>query len=124
MITFFVQGHPVPWQRAGRHGYQTFTPRSTRVWQTTIAWAAKLHRPKKLFIGPLSMCLCFYFERPQSIDKEIIYCIGRSDVDNYAKSVMDALHHIFYNNDNQVVDLTATKFYGDPGVNIVVEEVI
>ncbi len=123
MITFFVQGHPVAWQRAGRFGNRSFTPKETLVWKTTIAWAAKAHRPKELMTGPLGMSLSFYFKKPKSIKHKSNYCIGRSDVDNYTKSVMDALHDIFYKNDNQIVYLNACKFYGEPGVNIVVESV-
>lgn len=126
MITFFVQGHPVAWQRAGRSGFRSYTPRKTMIWQTTIAWAAKPHRPKELMIGPLKMELLFFFDRPKSIKKEVFFAIGKSDIDNYAKSVMDALHNIFYKNDNQIVAIEAVKSYGNqgnPGVSISVEEI-
>ncbi len=123
MITFFVQGHPVAWQRAGRCGNRSFTPKKTATWKTTIAWAAKLHRPRELMEGPLAMELVFHFKRPKNVKKDVHHCIGRSDVDNFAKSVMDALHDIFYKNDNQIVLLKASKDYGDPGVVITVGEI-
>ena len=67
------------------------------------------------------MRLVFCFKKPKSVKDNIHYCIGKSDVDNYAKSVMDALSDIIYKNDNQIVRLTCSKIYGDPGVHILVE---
>lgn len=72
------------------------------------------------------MVLVFMFDRPKSKNKDL-YCIGRSDVDNYCKSVMDALHDQFYKNDNQIVSLSAVKLYvgptNKPGVKITVGEI-
>ena len=121
MITFFVQGKPAPWQRVSWQGKRSFVPRETAAWKTTIAWASKLHRPNETFKCPLFMMLIFSFERPKS-RKDDFFCIGKSDVDNYCKSVMDALHGQFYDNDNLVVALYAFKIYGTPGVEITVGE--
>ena len=117
MITFTVQGTSVPWQRVGRSRFGAYVPKETRAWKTQIAWESKLHRPDKPFEGPLFMMLIFSFKKPKS-HKNDLYCIGRSDIDNYCKSVMDALHDQFYKNDNQIVSLSAVKVYGPPGVQI------
>ena len=36
------------------------------------------------------------------------------DVDNLAKSIMDALNHLAYKDDSHVVSLTVKKYYMDP----------
>lgn len=123
MITFFVKGKPVPCARPRLSYGRVFIPAETRKWQTRIAWESKLHRPKKLFTGPLFMSVIFYFKKPKSIKDDICFAIGRSDVDNFAKSVMDALHNQFYKNDNQVCILISGKTYGPPGVEITVGEI-
>jgi len=120
MITFFVQGHPVPCARPRFSQGRVYIPSKTRTWQNTVAWAAKAHRPDELMSGSLYMQLNFHFKKPKSIKKDVYYCIGKSDIDNYAKSVMDALHNIFYKNDNQIVRLHCIKVYGNPGVEITV----
>jgi len=55
------------------------------------------------------------FDRPKSVPKSIMYPMqSRSDVDNLAKSAMDALQSagIMWN-DNQVTDLLAIKRFSD-----------
>jgi Holliday junction resolvase RusA-like endonuclease len=48
---------------------------------------------------------------------------GRPDVDNVAKLVLDALNGVFWRDDAQIVDLAATKVYGQaPGLQIAVEQ--
>lgn len=37
----------------------------------------------------------------------------KPDLDNVAKSVLDALNNIAYNDDSQIIDLRIAKFYGD-----------
>lgn len=43
------------------------------------------------------------------------YAIGRTDVDNIAKFVLDCLNGIVYQDDRQVVELYACKRYATPG---------
>ena len=122
-ISFFVEGEPVPCARprvVGRHAYM---PKSTVVWQKHVYWTAKQFQPPGLLIGPLKVSIDFYFKKPKSV-KNSIFCIGRGDIDNYVKSILDPLHGVIFKNDNQVVKLNATKIYGVRiGVEILVEHI-
>jgi len=49
---------------------------------------------------------------------------SKPDVDNIAKGVMDSLNKLVWKDDNQVIGLTANKYYSDdPRIEITVEEV-
>lgn len=45
----------------------------------------------------------------------------KPDIDNLAKCVLDALNGIAYRDDNQVVRLEVSKFYGEPATLISLE---
>nr|WP_286673097.1 RusA family crossover junction endodeoxyribonuclease [Bacillus subtilis] len=48
----------------------------------------------------------------------------KPDVDNYVKGVKDALNHLIYKDDSQVVDLKVSKFYSEePRVEVMIKEV-
>lgn len=126
MITWFVRGTPVAKERPRfntftRHAY---TPSATKKWEDYVRWQSKEYRPKKPFKGPLVVFITFYLKRPKSIKDSVIHCIGRKDVDNFAKSILDALHDSYFKNDNQVVFLGAYKCYGKiEGVKISIQTV-
>lgn len=46
---------------------------------------------------------------------------GRPDVDKLTRAILDALSGIVWRDDSQVVDITASKLYGDPGAVITVQ---
>lgn len=51
--------------------------------------------------------------------------IKKPDLDNLIKSILDPLNTIFFNDDKQVVSITAEKFYGEiPRVDIEIEEIV
>lgn len=110
MIEFFIPGIPVPKARPRVVGRKAFTPKATSDWEKTIFWIAKQYRPMMPATGPLMMILEFQIPPIASKPKDF-WCIGRSDIDNYCKCVMDALHGDFYLNDNQIVFLSASKVY-------------
>jgi Holliday junction resolvase RusA-like endonuclease len=47
----------------------------------------------------------------------------RPDIDNYAKAILDALNGVMWADDGQIVQLTASKSYGEPRVEIEIQEV-
>jgi Holliday junction resolvase RusA-like endonuclease len=47
----------------------------------------------------------------------------KPDIDNLVKAILDALNGgIAYEDDKQIVELTAVKLYGDPRTEIMLEE--
>lgn len=72
---------------------------------------------------PLSMELDFYMRRPKSVKRE--YPTVKPDIDNCVKLVEDALQGFLFDNDSQVVSLTARKRYSEglPRIEIRVREI-
>lgn len=53
-----------------------------------------------------------------------IYPTVKPDTDNIAKSILDALNGIAYNDDKQVVTLIVQKWYAEvPSVSVMIKEV-
>jgi Holliday junction resolvase RusA-like endonuclease len=50
--------------------------------------------------------------------------IGKPDVDNYAKLVMDSLNEIVWRDDSQIVQLEASKFYSDCPQTVIIVRTI
>lgn len=95
-----IPGRPVPKgrPRLGMRGKKAFvyTPTATKEYEKLVGWVAKCSgcRPTE---GPVSVSL-------------VVFCRGRMDVDNVAKSVLDGLTGVAYEDDDQVVDLRVRKF--------------
>ncbi|QNV51628.1 hypothetical protein GE573_00524 [Bacillus velezensis] len=62
--------------------------------------------------------------RKKKLKNGLLRPITKSDVDNYVKGVKDALNHLIYKDDSQVVDLKVSKFYSkEPRVEVMIREV-
>lgn len=131
----FVPGKPVPKGRprgravnpksGGKAFIQFYTDESTVGWESWCASQAleQLIRIeladgpdiKLPFTGRVLMTLRFNFEKPKSTAKSVLYPVkSRTDVDNLAKAVMDALQNArVLGNDNIVTDLMIQKRYAD-----------
>jgi len=99
MIRITIPGRPVPKARPrlgvrGRKAY-VYTPPETREYEQLVGWVAKSAgcRPVE---GPVSVALSVYVK-------------GRLDADNIAKSILDGLNGIAYEDDDQVVELLVRK---------------
>ena len=78
--------------------------------------------PEQPFTCPLEIHLEFYFKRPKNhyrtgkysgllkSSAPMIHCF-MPDVDNLAKFILDAMNEKFFQDDRQVVKITATKKY-------------
>jgi len=111
-----VMGEPVP---KGRPRVMVrgkfpiiYTPKATReAEESFIAQAVKYKLPGTPPEGPISIIIRFYKERPKSKSKREIHWTSKPDLDNLVKLVLDALNKIFFKDDSQVVDITASKEY-------------
>lgn len=109
-ISFKVEGiTPRPWQRP-RFNSTTgafFTDNDVRIFKERIAERAKQAMGKhKPFEEPVIVMLHFF--RKYAIDGRLF-----GDVDNLAKSVLDALNGICYDDDRRVTYLLADKQRSD-----------
>jgi len=115
-----------------RGGYaQIYTDPVTKKYEASVAKIAKTKMiGMKPLEGPLSVSLRFRLSVPVSYSKRLRTAIlagetaylGSSDVDNYAKAILDAMNGIIFLDDKQVVRLFATKEAAEmPGVDVRVE---
>lgn len=101
--------------RFTRKGF-TYTPAKTKNAENAI----------KRLIGsdysvldiPLGVSIELFIERPASV-KGRLYPHVRPDVDNFCKTVLDALNGLVYKDDSQICDLIVKKRYSDKGQIIV-----
>ena len=79
------------------------------------------HQDRPLIEGQIEATLKAYFTIPKSATKkkralmidEKVRPIKRPDLDNIAKTVLDALNGLAYKDDSQVVSLILEKYYSD-----------
>jgi len=125
-IEFIVGGAPVAKERPRatvRGGYAViYTPKNTVQFERYVRQIAIANAPPKLLTGGLEMTLDFYLQRPQSLPVKINYNVKKPDIDNLAKSIMDALESVIYARDSQVFILNCTKQYGNPRCAIKIVE--
>ena len=124
-FSFSVIGKPVP-QGSKRHlGNGVIVDQAEKrlkPWRTDIREAALNARPDDWCRdGAYAVDYRFFFARPKSHknSKGIVkpsapaHCISRSagDLEKIARSVSDSLTNVVYNDDSQIIQLSATKQY-------------
>lgn len=136
-LTFHIDINPVP---KGRPKFskiggfvRTYTPKKTQDFETEVREAAKQAMNREPLEGPLAVYLYFRLPIPKSYPKKrIAACLSGSDrptkkpdLDNLAKSVLDALNGVIYQDDSQIVSLHMTKVYSQhPGIDLLIREQI
>lgn len=118
---FSVDGEPVPKGRPRftRWG-KPYTPEKTRTAEQAFYWAAYPYKPAQPWEGAVAIEIHFYRSIPrgtskanfEAAEKGHIRPTTKPDVDNCVKLVMDTLNKLFYKDDNQVISLNASKYYG------------
>lgn len=87
----------------------------TKGWQQTVAEAALAAMPSPVLMdGPVSLDVTFYLKRPKSLGKKSRAHTTKPDLDKLVRSVKDALTHIVWHDDSQVIAVQAWKFYAAP----------
>ncbi|AQU79741.1 RusA family crossover junction endodeoxyribonuclease [Planococcus faecalis] len=98
-----------------------YDPINSRDFKQYVRLVSSQYKPEKLLECPLSLELHFYKQIPASwsnkkkekaIRGELLPAV-KSDIDNYAKSVMDGLSGIIYTDDKLVCELIMTKRYSE-----------
>lgn len=132
VVSFTVDGRPVPKgrPRVTRHG--TYTPKSTQIFESAIR-AAWLERGEKPFADgeALDIMVNAYFPIPSGTPKRkrdglhLTPYLKRGDIDNIIKAVLDALNGIAYKDDSAVFSVYGRKIYttGDPFTAVTIRNV-
>ena len=125
MIRFTVDGAAVPKQRPRISGRRAYTPKRTKDYEERVLEAFRSSYqgfyPAFDKDTPVRICISIYQAIPKSWSKkkflqaeqgEIVPLSRNGDIDNIAKSILDALNGFAYEDDCQVTTLIITKQYG------------
>ena len=125
MITFVVDGTAVPKQRPRISRGRAYTPKRTKDYEERVLEAFRSScsgfYPAFGKDVPVSVCIRIVQAVPKSWSKtkclqaergEIVPLSRNGDIDNIAKSILDALNGFAYEDDCQVTTLIITKQYG------------
>jgi len=86
------------------------------VWRSTVAFAAKI-AGAKVTDEPVEMTMVFIMPKPKTVKRDLPTV--PPDLDKLVRGVLDALTHVCYSDDAQVVSINAHKVYGaTPGVEV------
>lgn len=97
--------------RAGR----VFTPKKTKDFEKLIAELARYQYQGAPLVEELFVVCEFKFKSPK---KPAHAYPSRSDLDNYLKSILDAMNNVIYKDDRQITHLLANKRYSKPGITV------
>lgn len=124
-ITFRVNGDTQPQgrPRATRmgKGVRMYDDPKSVAYKTIVRASFNRLGVKEFLEGPLYMKVVIYKKMPKAFSKKkqqmaldgILRPETKPDVDNYAKTFMDALNGLAYKDDSQVVTLVTEKYYSD-----------
>jgi Holliday junction resolvase RusA-like endonuclease len=137
MVNFCVFGEPVGKGRprfARQGGFvKTYTPKKTANWEQEIAQAAKQAMGSQAPLDtPVALSVRVYKTIPvswskakrQQAESNAMKPIGKPDLDNYIKAIMDAGNGILWVDDSQVCELHSVKSYGSPRIEVTVMEIL
>lgn len=136
MISFTINGPAVPKQRPRISGRQAYTPKRTKDYEGRVLAAFRSSYsgfyPAFGKDVPVWVCIHIIQAIPKSWSKKKraraeageIFPLGRNgDIDNIAKSILDALNGFAYEDDCQVTRLMISKEYGsEPRAIVQIEE--
>ena len=137
MIKFTVDGRPVPAVRMTQKSKYTSKAAARYLsYKSLVKHTARntmIQTQAKRMEKPLAVSVDVYYSIPKSFTKrdrdEIINSgytvkpITRGDIDNIVKSITDACNGVVYDDDIQIVQLSASKNYGKVDcVHVTIEE--
>jgi len=122
MISFFVEGKPVP-QGSMKviNGHVLHAKGSELIyWRSAIGLKAK-EFIKQPYTGAIKIKLEFGLMIPKTINRT--YPTKYPDLDKLIRAVLDGLTGVGYVDDSQVVEILASKRYGRLGVYVEISDI-
>lgn len=116
--------------RMGR-GIRLYDLKKVSVYKKQLAMMCKFQYKQEPLTGPLKVEMNFFRHVQSSVSKKERKLrlsgshrpVVKPDTDNYIKSTLDGLNGLLWEDDNQIVDLIAHKYYSDnPRVEIEVTQ--
>lgn len=127
-----IEGKVQAKQRPRLGRYSRYTPEQTKNYENWVKLSFINQYPDfKPYENALKVIISVFFEIPKSASKKkreqmLIGKIRptiRPDLDNIAKSILDALNGLAYIDDKQIVDLIVEKYYAiSPSAAVKIEE--
>lgn len=123
------KGQPRPracaFRVGGKYTARMYDAGTSDGWKAAVIKAGASKRPDAPLLGPIAVCITFYFDRPKAhfftgkrsaelrADAPILH-IAKPDADNLAKAVLDALTDAgWWVDDSRVANLFIQKRYAD-----------
>lgn len=112
--------------RMGR-GIRLYDPKKVSVYKKQLGMMCRFQYKQAPLAGPLKVEMNFFRHVQSSVSKKELKLrlsgshrpVVKPDTDNYIKSTLDGLNGLLWEDDNQIVDLVAHKYYSDkPRVEI------
>jgi len=97
---------------------QVYTPKKTRIAEADIKASIRKDIMEQERFGagdPLVLWVTFYRQKPKSAAKKLKQPISKPDLDNYLKTLLDALNKFAYPDDSQIVNIHAKKAFAEAG---------
>lgn len=125
MIQFELYVKPLPQKQTRWSRTHSYDP--SKEYKESLIWQMKPYAPTDPILGPISLGIIFYMQAPASVSKtkrrlmleHVSPPIVRPDIDNLAYVVTNAMKHMFYQDDSQIVDLNLKKRYAEkPRISI------
>jgi len=119
--------------RSSRGICKDIYPKKTANWEQEIAKAAKqamgsqspLEAPVALSVRVIkTIPVSWSKAKRQQAESGTIRPVGKPDLDNYIKAIMDAGNGILWVDDSQVCELHSSKAYGSPCIEVTVMELL
>ena len=109
---FTIDGRPRSQKQRGFNGIKFFNP--SRKEQKNLRLQCMKFAPLTPWSCPVKMEIIFTF-KPSKNNQSLTghYYPKKPDIDNLQKLVNDALSGLFFKDDSQIVDVHATKVYGE-----------
>jgi crossover junction endodeoxyribonuclease RusA len=82
-------------------------------WRQDVTKVALLHC-KRPTSDPVRISARFFFQRPKSLKKTVLYKTTKPDADKLLRGILDSLTGIVYVDDSQVVSAGVAKEFGTP----------
>jgi Holliday junction resolvase RusA-like endonuclease len=137
VVTFKIPGKPEGKSRPrfARRGkfVTTYTDNKTRTYESKIKDIAMVAMGASMpLTTPLEAFIYISYPVPASYSKaRKADCLAnierptkKPDIDNVVKAVCDSINGVVYVDDTQIVDLHATKVYGEPYVEVLIKEIL
>jgi Holliday junction resolvase RusA-like endonuclease len=112
-VEYVFEIDPVPkgrprFTRQGR----AYTPQRTKIFESELS---DLMREQSSCVesGSLKVEIIFYLRKPKTVKRK--YPTVKPDLDNFIKGFCDAGNGILWEDDAQIVTMTASKQYADSG---------